>query len=99
MFVIITRNFPPDIGGIQSLMEGLSKSLINHGPVKVFADEYPDCNDYDQNSNLGIQRISGFKIFRKFRKAYAVNEYLKNNTSRAIFLITGKALSTLILNT
>ena len=92
MFVIITRNFPPDIGGIQSLMEGLSKSLINHGPVKVFADEYPDCNDYDQNSNLGIQRISGFKIFRKFRKAYAVNEYLKNNTPRAIFFDHWKSL-------
>ena len=72
MFVVITRNFPPDIGGMQSLMEGLSKGLTNHGPVKVFADEYPNDKDYDQNSNLEIQRISGFKIFRKFRKAYLV---------------------------
>ena len=67
MFVIITRNFPPDVGGIQSLMEGLSIGLTSHGPVKVFADEYPKCNDYDQNSSLEIQRISGFKIFRKYR--------------------------------
>ena len=92
MFVVITRNFPPDIGGIQSLMEGLSKSLSNHGVVKIFADSYPKCNDYDQNSNLEIQRISGFKFFRKFRKAYAVNEYLKNNKVKAIFFDHWKSL-------
>jgi len=92
MFVVITRNFPPDVGGIQILMEGLSKALINHGPVKIFADEYPNCNDYDRNSNLGIQRIGGFKVFRKFRKAYAANEYLKNNKIRAIFFDHWKSL-------
>ena len=87
MFVVITRNFPPDIGGIQSLMGGLSKALTNHGPVKVFADEYPNCNDYDKNSNLEIQRIGGFKIFRKFRKAYAVNEYLDYLSSISNFCL------------
>ena len=92
MFVIITRNFPPDIGGIQSLMEGLSNALTNHSSVKVFADEYPDCHDYDKNSILEIQRIGGFKIFRKFRKAYAVNEYLKNNTVKASFFDHWKSL-------
>jgi len=92
MFVVITRNFPPDVGGIQSLMEGLSKSLTGHGSVKVFADDYPKCNDYDQNSNLGIQRIGGFKVFRKFRKAYAVNEYLKKNKVKAIFFDHWKSL-------
>jgi len=92
MFVVITRNFPPDIGGIQSLMAGLSKGLTDHGPVKVFADEYPNYKDYDQNSNLEIQRFSGFKIFRKFRKAYSVNEYLKNNKVRAVFFDHWKSL-------
>ena len=38
MFVVSTRNFPPDIGGIQNLMEGLSIALLDHGPVKVFAE-------------------------------------------------------------
>jgi phosphatidylinositol alpha-1,6-mannosyltransferase len=92
MFVIITRNFPPDIGGIQSLMEGLSKGLTNHGPVKVFADEYPKDKDYDQSSNLDIQRISGFKIFRKYRKAYTANEYFRKNKIRAIFFDHWKSL-------
>ena len=84
MFVIITRNFPPDIGGIQSLMEGLSKGLIKYGSVKVFADEYSNFESYDQNSNLDITRIKGFKIFKKFRKAFLVNEYLKKNTIKGI---------------
>ena len=92
MFVVVTRNFPPDIGGIQSLMEGLSKSLENHGPVKVFADEFIGCNNYDEASNLDIRRIKGFKIFRKFRKAFAVNEYLKNNKVKAIFFDHWKSL-------
>jgi phosphatidylinositol alpha-1,6-mannosyltransferase len=92
MFVIITRNFPPDIGGIQNLMEGLSKGLANHGPVKVFADEYPNCNDYDQNSSSDIIRVRGLKIFRKFRKSFMVNEYLKNNTIKSIYFDHWKSL-------
>ena len=66
MFLISTRNFPPDVGGIQNLMEGLSNALLNHGPVKVFADNSENSEIYDQNSRLNIQRISGFKIFKKY---------------------------------
>ena len=40
MFLMVTRNFPPDVGGIQVLMGGLSENLLNHGPVKIFADQY-----------------------------------------------------------
>ena len=92
MFVVITRNFPPDVGGIQSLMEGLSKSLLKHGPVKVFADKYLNSESYDQESNLDTTRIKGFKIFRKFRKAFLVNEYLKNNNVKGIFFDHWKSL-------
>jgi len=92
MFVVITRNFPPDVGGIQSLMGGLSNSLAAHSPVKVFADEYSNFESYDQNSNLDITRVRGFKIFRKFRKALLVNDYLKNNKIKAIFFDHWKSL-------
>ena len=44
MFLISTRNFPPDVGGIQNLMEGLSIALLNHGPVKVFADNFENAD-------------------------------------------------------
>jgi phosphatidylinositol alpha-1,6-mannosyltransferase len=76
MFLIITRNFPPDIGGIQTLMGGLSESLLNHGPVKVITYEYPNSNIYDSKSSINIERISGIKLFRKYRKANLVNNFI-----------------------
>ena len=65
MFLISTRNFPPDVGGIQNLMEGLAEALLNHGPVKVFADSFEKSEEYDKKSSLNIERISGFKVFKK----------------------------------
>jgi phosphatidylinositol alpha-1,6-mannosyltransferase len=85
MFLVSTRNFPPDVGGIQNLMEGLSNALINHGPVKVFADNFENAKAYDQNSKLNIERVSGFKIFKKYRKANLVKEFINENNLRAAF--------------
>ena len=65
MFLVSTRNFPPDIGGIQNLMEGLSIALLNHGPVKVFADSFEVSERYDQDSTLNIQGSAGFKMVHK----------------------------------
>ena len=52
MFLIVTRNFPPDVGGMQVLMGGLSEGLLKHGPVKVFADEFPNSDLYFHSPNL-----------------------------------------------
>ena len=92
MFLVSTRNFPPEIGGMQNLMEGLSNALLNHGPVKVFAEQVGNFELYDQNSKLSIERVSGFKIFRKYRKANLMSDYLKNNNVRAIFFDHWKSL-------
>ena len=92
MFLVSTRNFPPDIGGIQNLMEGLSNALLNHGPVKVFADDFEKAEDYDKNSDLNIQRISGFKIFKKYRKASLIKEFINENNLRAAFFDHWKSI-------
>ena len=92
MFLVSTRNFPPDIGGIQNLMEGLSNALLNHGPVKIFADNSEKAEEYDQNSNLNIQRVSGLKIFRKYRKANLVKEFINENSLRAAFFDHWKSI-------
>ena len=99
MFLISTRNFPPDVGGIQNLMEGLSNALLNHGPVKVFADSFENSENYDLNSKLDIQRISGFKIFKKYRKANLVKEFIKDNNIRAVFFYHWKSLENIELST
>tara|TARA_A100001015_G_scaffold283847_1_gene349573 strand:+ start:35 stop:379 length:345 start_codon:yes stop_codon:yes gene_type:complete len=92
MFLVATRNFPPELGGMQNLMEGLSNALLNHGPVKVFADNSEYADRYDGNSNLSIQRVSGFKIFRKYRKANLIKEYLETNDLRASFFDHWKSI-------
>ena len=68
MFLVSTRNFPPEVGGIQNLMEGLSNALLDHGPVKVFADNIENSKKYDQNSTLNIQRISDLKSLENIEK-------------------------------
>ena len=96
MFLIVTRNFPPDIGGIQSLMGGLSESLLNHGPVKVFAHEHLNSKIYDTKSQIEIERIKGLKLFRKYRKANLVNDFInEKNNIRAIITDHWKSLELL----
>ena len=93
MFLMVTRNFPPDIGGMQALMGGLSESLINHGPVKVFAYEHLDSDLYDYKTSLDIERIKGIKLFRKYRKANLVNDFINRSPSiRAIIADHWKSL-------
>ena len=98
MFLVSTRNFPPDIGGIQNLMEGLSNALLDHGPVKVFADSFEKSEEYDQNSKLNIERISGFKIFKKYRKANLIKEFINENELRAAFFDHWKSIENIDLS-
>ena len=86
MFVISTRNFPPEVGGMQNLMGGLANALVNHGPVKVFADKSENFQKHDKLSKAEIERFGGIKLLRKYRKANRVTEFIKNNQNiRSIF--------------
>ena len=79
MYLIITRSFPPEVGGMQNLMWGLCNSLSKHCMIKVFADYHEQHNNYDEKVSFSIQRVGGIKILRKYRKAYLVNEFIKKN--------------------
>ena len=79
MFIISTRNFPPEVGGMQNLIGGLSNALVNHGPVKVFADKTDDFEAYDKHSKAEVERFGGIKLFRKYRKANRIVEFIKGN--------------------
>tara|TARA_B100002051_G_scaffold270167_1_gene302606 strand:+ start:558 stop:1652 length:1095 start_codon:yes stop_codon:yes gene_type:complete len=86
MFIISTRNFPPEVGGMQNLMGGLAGALTNHGPVKVFADKSENFEKYDSLSKVDVERFGGIKLLRKYRKANRVIEYIKENRNiRSIF--------------
>jgi len=93
MFLVVTRNFPPDVGGMQTLIGGLSEGLLIHGPVKVFTYEFPNSNIYDNNSSINIERIKGIKLFRKYRKANMVNQFINDSSNiRAIITDHWKSL-------
>ena len=79
MYLIVTRSFPPEAGGMQNLMWGLTNAISKHYMVKVFADHNDDSKSLDENVSYSIERIGGPKLIRKYRKSYLVNDFIKNN--------------------
>ena len=93
MFLVITRNFPPDVGGMQTLMGGLSESLLEYDSVKVFTHDTPNSNQYDSKSLMSIERVKGIKFLRKYRKANLVNSFIiKNSSIKALIVDHWKSL-------
>ena len=80
MYLIITRNFPPEVGGMQNLMWGLTNSLSKLNLVKVFADYHENHIEFDKKVSFSIERIKGPKILRKYRKSFLINDFIKQNT-------------------
>ena len=79
MYIVLTRSFPPEVGGMQNLMWGLANSISKHYMIKVFADYHEQHKNYDESVSFSIQRVGGIKLLRKYRKSYLVNEFIKKN--------------------
>ena len=79
MYLVVTRTFPPEVGGMQNLMWGLARSISKLNLIKVFADYNDGHKEFDKTVSFSIERVSGVKILRKYRKAYLINEYLIQN--------------------
>ena len=73
MIIITTQCFAPKIGGIESLMTGMAEAMAKNGEeVLVLADGKETKDDHKQYYT--IKRFSGWKPFRRLRKA----NYLEN---------------------
>ena len=92
MYLIITRAFPPELGGMQSLMWGLAKEMSKNFMIKVFADYQKNHKEFDNKENFSIERVGGIKFLRKIRKAQLVNEFLKENKVQGIIADHWKSL-------
>ena len=79
MYLIVTRTFPPELGGMQNLMWGLARSLSKLNLIKVFADYHENHEEFDKSVSFSIERVSGMKLIRKYRKSYMINDYLDQN--------------------
>ena len=97
MYLIVTRAFPPELGGMQSLMWGLTKEMSKNFMIKVFADYQNNHKEFDKKENFSIERVGGIKFLRKIRKAQLINEYLKENKVQGIIADHWKSLE--LINT
>ena len=97
MYLIVTRAFPPELGGMQSLMWGLTKEMSKNFMVKVFADYQDNHKEFDKKENFSIERVGGVKFLRKIRKAQLINEFLKENKVQGIIADHWKSLE--LINT
>ena len=97
MYLIVTRAYPPELGGMQSLMWGLSKEMSKNFMIKVFADYQENHKEFDNKENFSIERVGGIKFLRKIRKAQLINEYLKDNKVQGIIADHWKSLE--LINT
>ena len=92
MYLIITRAFPPELGGMQSLMWGLTKEMSKNFMIKVFADYHENHKEFDNKENFSIERVGGIKFLRKIRKAPLINEFIKENNIQGIIADHWKSL-------
>ena len=98
MYLIVTKAFPPEIGGMQNLMWGLTKEMSKNFMIKVFADYRENHKEFDDKENFSIERVGGIKFLRKIRKAQLVNEYLKENKVQGIIADHWKSLELIQTN-
>ena len=92
MYLIVTRSYPPELGGMQSLMWGLSKELSKNFMIKVFADHIESHKTFDEQASFSIERVGGIKLLRKYRKAQLINEFIKENKIEGIIADHWKSL-------
>ena len=96
MYLIVTRSFPPEVGGMQSLMWGLAKEMSKNFMIKVFADYYENHKEFDKKENFSIERVGGIKFLRKIRKAQLINEYLKESKVQCVIADHWKSLELIV---
>ena len=92
MYLILTRAFPPELGGMQSLMWGLTKEMSKNFMIKVFADYQKNHKEFDDKESFSIERVGGIKFLRKIRKAQLINEFLKESKVQGIIADHWKSL-------
>ena len=98
MYLIVTRAFPPELGGMQSLMWGLANEMSKNFMVKVFADYQENYEKFDKKVSFSIERVGGIKFLRKIRKAQLINEFLKENKVQGIIADHWKSLELIKTN-
>ena len=62
MYLIATRSFPPEIGGMQSLMWGLAREMSKNFMIKVFAEYHENHKECIMISRSSMNIIAAFTV-------------------------------------
>jgi phosphatidyl-myo-inositol dimannoside synthase len=98
MYLIVTRSFPPEVGGMQNLMGGLTNELSKNHMLKVFAEYHKNHKIFDEQVSFSIERVGGLKLLRKYRKAQLIHEFVKENKVEGIIADHWKSLELIKTN-
>ena len=66
--------------------------------VKVFADHHENHKIFDEKVSFSIERVGGIKLLRKHRKAYLINEFIKENKVEGVIADHWKSLELIKTN-
>ena len=78
-YMIVTQTFPPRTGGMQNVMDSISKRLSVSNETHIFPDHYLSKEYGSPNLNIRIHNNLSPKILRPFIKKILLNVLCKSN--------------------
>jgi phosphatidylinositol alpha-1,6-mannosyltransferase len=95
-FILVTQNFPPDPGGIETLMGGLAGALAAAGhAVEVFADRNRSGLPEAIPPGVVLHRFGGPRPWRRLRKRLALWRALRGGAPHAVICDSWKSVEAL----
>ena len=95
-YIIVTQTFPPRTGGMQNVMDSISKRLSVSNETHIFPDHYLSKDYGSTNLNIHIHNNFSPKILRPFIKKLLLNVFCKS--SDVIICDSWKSLSAIPKN-
>ena len=94
--LLVTQNFTPDPGGIETTMGGLARELAAAGHrVEVFADRIRSGRAEDTPAGIPIRRFGGPRPLRRLRKWLAIRAALRRDPPDAVLADSWKSIEAL----
>ena len=78
-YMIVTQTFPPRTGGMQNVMDSISKRLSVSNETHIFPDHYLSKDYSSTNLNIHIHNNFFPKILRPFIKKFLLKVICKSN--------------------
>ena len=78
-YMIVTQTFPPRTGGMQNVMDSISKRLSVSNETHIFPDHYLSKEYSSTNLNIHIHNNFSPKIFRPFIKKFLLKVICKSS--------------------